>query len=98
MRRLSLSGAVLGMLVPICLAAQELTVESIWGSRTYSSDLVSVRWMADGRAFTTIERTEDGASDLYRVDAQSGERELLVRGRDLIPQGDDRPIVTDPSS
>lgn len=91
-RRLSLCGAVLVLMVPPLLSAQELTVESIWGSSAFSGDLVSVRWMSDGNAFTTIERSEAGATDLYRVDARSGERELLVSGEDLVPQDGTEPI------
>ena len=79
-------------ITPLAAGAQELTVERIFGSREFASDLVSLEWMPDGRHYTTIERDADGNTDLVRVTAISGHEEILVRGRDLVPAGRTEPI------
>ncbi len=73
--------------------APPLTVHAIWGSREYASDLVEVAWMKDGKAYTAIEEDATGNTDLYRVDALSGTKQLLVRGADLVPPGGGKPIA-----
>src|SRR6266550_1003614 len=73
--------------------APPLTVHAIWGSREYASDLVEVAWMKDGKAYTAIEDDATGNTDLYRVDALSGTKQLLVRGADLVPPGGGKPIA-----
>src|SRR5206468_3867242 len=80
------------------LAAQEaaapaLTVHAIWATREFASDLASLQWTADGAAYTTVDEDSAGNSDLYRVDAVSGKKELLVRGADLVPPGARKPIA-----
>src|SRR5712692_1261850 len=74
-------------------AAPPLTVHSIWGSHDFASDLVEVAWTPDGSAYTTVERDAAGQGDLYRVEAVSGAKQVLVRGRDLVPRGADHPIA-----
>ncbi|MEJ2238073.1 MAG: DPP IV N-terminal domain-containing protein, partial [Gemmatimonadales bacterium] len=54
--------------------------------------LVPVQWSNDPRYFTVLEQNGINA-DLYRIDARSGERDLLVRGADLIPAGGGNPIA-----
>jgi dipeptidyl-peptidase-4 len=78
----------------ISLAAQApaLTVERLFGSDDWSADLVSLKWDTGGRTYTTVETTAGGATDLYRVDAVTGRRDLLVRGTDLLPPGSNSPI------
>ena len=73
--------------------APPLTVHAIWGSREYASDLVDVVWMKDGKAYTTLEEDASGNTDLFRVDALTGAKQLLVRGADLIAPGGGKPIV-----
>src|SRR6266508_36890 len=69
-----------------------LTVHAIWGTREFASDLVSVGWMRDGKSFTTLEDDAAGNTDLYRVDALTGKRDVLVRGADLVPPGARQPV------
>src|SRR5205814_4249525 len=88
--------AVVGLAQPLAaqgVQAPPLTVHSIWGSREYESDLVDVAWMKDGKAYTTLEEGASGNTDLYRVDALTGTKQLLVRGADLIGPGGGKPIV-----
>jgi len=73
--------------------APPLTVHAIWASREYASDLVDVAWMKDGKAYTAIEEDASGNTDLYRVDALTGTKQLLVRGADLVPPGGRKPIA-----
>ena len=69
-----------------------LTVHAIWGSRDFASDIVDLAWTPDGKAYTAVEEDASGATDLYRIDAAGGAKQLLVRGRDLVPPGATKPI------
>jgi dipeptidyl-peptidase-4 len=71
---------------------QELTVERIYGSGDFSGQSMSVRWMPDGRHWSTIERDSAGHSELWQVDALTGQREKLVSAAELIKQGSDEPL------
>lgn len=77
---------------PAALRAQELTVEAIYQTDDFIPDLVSVEWLDDGRSYTIVERGDHGYTDLYLVDTRSGQRNLLVRGADLVPPGAETPI------
>src|SRR4029077_5786073 len=82
--------AVIALAKPVAAQGVQtppLTVHSIWGSREYVSDLVDIAWMKDGNAYTAIEEDASGNTDLWRVDALTGTRQLLVRGADLVPPG-----------
>jgi dipeptidyl-peptidase 4 len=70
-----------------------LTVHAIWGSPRFTSDLTEVVWMRDGSAYTTLEPDAAGNNDLYRIDAASGAKRLLVRGADLVPPGAKTPVA-----
>jgi dipeptidyl-peptidase 4 len=73
--------------------APPLTVHALWGSREFASDLVDVAWMPDGKTYTAVEPAASGSTDLYRVDAVTGTKGLLVRGTDLVPPGGGKPIA-----
>ena len=73
--------------------APELTLERIYASRDYTPKPVEVQWMGDGRHYTELDPVAPGRADLYRVDARSGERELLVKGSDLVPGPGAEPIL-----
>lgn len=87
------------VLVCIALAARlgaqgpALTVHTIWGTREFASDLASVTWTKSGTAYTLTEDDSSGSTDLYRVDAITGRKQLLVRGADLVPPGGGKPVV-----
>jgi len=74
-------------------ATPPLTVHTIWGTPAFTSDGVPVAWLSDGKAYTTLDRDSSGATDLYRVDALTGRKDLLLRGADLVPAGARRPIA-----
>ena len=68
-------------------------MHAIWGSRDFASDLVDLAWTPDGKAYTVVEEDSTGATDLYHVDAIGGDRQLLVRGRGLVPPGATKPAA-----
>lgn len=90
-RLLAALAAMCSYAVPLT-AQSELTVEAIFGSHEFDGDLVSVEWMSDRRHYTILESGRGGGNDLYRVEARSGEREMLVRGIDLVPPASTQPI------
>lgn len=73
-------------------SADELTVETIFGSDGLSSRSVAVRWMADGRHWSVVERDSAGFDELWRVEAESGRREKLVSSAELSPPGGGDPL------
>src|SRR5256885_11049754 len=88
--------AVSVLAAPLCaqgVPAQPLAVHTIWGSREYSSELVALSWMRDGKPYTTVDEDASGNTDLYRVDAVTGSQQLLVRGADLVPAGGRHPVA-----
>jgi dipeptidyl-peptidase-4 len=89
---LTLLVAVL-QLVAISASAQSsrLTVESIFGSDEFASDIAPVIWSDDPAYFTELEQ-ERGTTNLYQIEARSGARTLLLRGSDLVPSGQTLPI------
>jgi dipeptidyl-peptidase-4 len=95
-RRFLVICAVVQLAQPVAaqgVQAPPLTVHAIWGSREYASDLVDVAWMKDGKAYTAVEADAGGNTDLYRIDALTGSKQLLVRGADLVPPGGGKPIA-----
>src|SRR5213596_1635261 len=84
---------LVGPLAAQGVQAPPLTVHAIWGSREYASDLVEVAWTKDGKAYTAVEEDASGNTDLYRVDALTGAKQLLVPGADLVPPGGGKPIA-----
>ena len=67
-------------------------MESIFGTDYFASELVPVQWSTDSRYFTATEEGAESTVDLYRVDARTGERDLVLRGADLTPPGGQQPI------
>ena len=94
-RRLVAVGAVWSLAGPLVAQAvppPPLTVHTIWGTREFASDLVSIAWMKDGKAYTMLDDAS-GNTDLYRVDALTGKKDVLLRGADLMPAGARQPIT-----
>jgi dipeptidyl-peptidase-4 len=77
---------------PLAAQTPDLSVHSIFGSRDFAGDLVETQWDSDGASYTLLQTDDQDRSDLYRVDAASGSRTLLVRGADLVPPGARQPI------
>ena len=75
------------------VSAPPLTVHTIWGAPQFAGDLVDLVWLPDGTAYSVIDEDAAGHTDLYRVDAATGTKTLLVRGADLVPPGDGKPVT-----
>src|SRR5213594_1971028 len=87
------AGSLAAQSVPAPSPPLPLTVHAIWSSPDFASDLVDLAWMKDGKAYTTVEPDASGSTDLYRVDALSGARQLVLRGADLTASGARKPIA-----
>jgi len=76
-------------------SASKLTLDGIFNSNDFQARRVSsMRWTADGKGYTTLERStgvHDGR-DLVRYDAVSGKREMLVSAERLMMPGSSEPI------
>ncbi|HSG81491.1 MAG TPA: DPP IV N-terminal domain-containing protein, partial [Gemmatimonadota bacterium] len=81
----------LALAAPAAAQVPQLSVQTIFASSDFDSELVSVNWLDDGQSYATLD-SNGRVVDLYRVDARSGERQLLLAGADLIPQGRDEPV------
>jgi dipeptidyl-peptidase-4 len=74
-------------------AQQALTVESIYGSSQFRGESVSVRWMPDGGYWSEIEADSTGRTELWQVEARTGQREKLISAAELERPGADEPFV-----
>ncbi len=104
-RSLILPGLVLllGVLEARRLAGQTqdsslLSVRRIYSSADFRPESFGPsRWLAEGRAYTTLERSRDRSTgqDLVRYDVATGERTVLVPAERLIPAGATLPLTVD---
>ena len=72
-----------------------LTIDRIYNSREFSQDRFGpARWVEDGKAYTTLEKSEkhQGSRDIIRYETISGERKVLVSAEQLVPAGHDAPL------
>ena len=72
--------------------ARLLTVERIFGGDDFRGKSVSVRWMHDGRHWSTIDSDSLGQAELWQVEAATGEREKLISAAELIKAGSEEPL------
>ena len=86
--------AALSFAAPVAAQVPKLTVEEIYSGRLSASGM-RFQWMDDGQQYTIVARGQGGTTDLYGVDVRSGERELLVRGSELVPADGRQPILID---
>jgi dipeptidyl-peptidase 4 len=55
-----------------------------------------VRWLDDGKSYVIVEPSaKEGAQDLVRYDASTGQREVIVPASQLTPQGAEKPLEID---
>ncbi len=86
-------GAILSLSSSPVLAQNEtLALDSIHGSEYFNSVTIGVRWAPDGSHFTHTVPNPDGGHDLVRVEAESGDSEVLVAGPSLTPEGQNFPL------
>ena len=73
--------------------SSQVTLEQLYSLRYFSGEGVgSVRWL-DGSHTTSLEPSTDGEGrDLVRIDAATGEQEILVPASQFIPEGASEPL------
>ena len=72
-----------------------LTVDRIYASSEFRGQSFGpLRWLDDGAAYTTLERSEGTprGQDIVRYDTETGAREILIPAARLIPTGDSVPL------
>lgn len=78
--------------LPATLAAQQLTVESIYASNEFRTQGAGLDFHTDGENVLVFERS-DTATDVWLEGIRTGEREQLIEGRLLVPAGATAPIL-----
>lgn len=75
-------------------AQATLTLEDIFVNGTYGmKGFGPARWMEDGKFYTTLENAaEVRGREIVRYDTRTGAREVLVSAKELIPEGQDKPL------
>src|SRR5262245_4679656 len=68
-------------------APARLTAERIYQAREFEAEGASVKWLDDGKGYTTWEDSNEttGGKDLVRHDPASGKDEILVPAAHLVP-------------
>ena len=72
-----------------------LTVDRIFaGGEFRSASLRGVRWLPDGTSYLTVEDAPQGqrGQQIIRVDARTGDREVLVPASRLVPPASSIPM------
>jgi dipeptidyl-peptidase-4 len=92
---------LLGLLLPSSVrpaaaqAGDSLTLDRIYASpEFFARGAGQVRWLEDD-GYTVVARSDsvEGGTDILRVDPRSENRTPLVRARQLIPSGAERPLA-----
>ncbi len=95
----ALAVAAIFAISPAPVSSQEadsgqLTLDRLFSAEFRGDFFGPARWLDDGDAYTTLERSEDGQGrDLVRYDTRTGERSTLIRGSSLVPTGGTTPIA-----
>jgi dipeptidyl-peptidase-4 len=65
-----------------------LRLEDIYRDKIYTEEKYGqVRWMKDSKGYSTLEINEEtGAPDIFRYEARTGKRSVLVSSKQLIPE------------
>ena len=71
-----------------------LSIERLY-SGEFGVERFGPSWWLEDSGLATLERAEGGGRDLVRFDPATGEREVLVAARDLVPEGAERPLSID---
>ncbi len=103
MLRSTLAVQMVLWLAPAALPAQVpdsllLSLPRIYGSPEFRPEPFGpARWLAQGAAYTTLERSPElpQGQDLVRYDTESGERTVLVPAARLVPKGDSVPLTVE---
>jgi dipeptidyl-peptidase-4 len=69
-----------------------LSVDRIFATDAFAALSPDALWSADGESWTRIERSADGRTELWRVEAVTGARTKLISARELVPPGGTSPL------
>ena len=71
-----------------------LTLDRIYSGEFQLNYFGQARWIDEGRAYTTLEYSEEfkDARDIVSYQTETGEREVLLDAKQLIPEGQDTPL------
>ena len=74
---------------------KSITLEDIYKNNVFGQKgITSVRWMKDQKRYSTLETNKvTGGNDIVAYDAKKGKREVLISSNDLIPEGQDIPLI-----
>ncbi len=72
-----------------------LTLDRIYSNEFQLDYFGQARWIDNGIAYTTLEYSKvfKGARDIVSYQTKSGEREVLLSAKQLIPEGEDSPMA-----
>ena len=72
----------------------DLTVARIFSSEEFHAEHAPpIHWLKDGSAYLTLENAEGGKGrDVVRHDPATGQREVLIRAAQLVPEGSKGPL------
>ncbi len=88
----------LAISIPIVSAQEDpsiLTLDRIFSSSEFRAERFGpARWLEDGSGYTTLEQSEAEVSgrEIVKYNPKSGERTILVRADQLVPEGKDKPL------
>jgi dipeptidyl-peptidase-4 len=92
---------LIGLIItPVFIEAQEksqdvLTLERIYKRNEFRLNRFGpVRWLEDGSGYTILEKSQDiaNAQSIIKYNPKTGERSVLVRASQLIPEGKKNPL------
>ncbi|MFQ5679563.1 MAG: S9 family peptidase [Gemmatimonadota bacterium] len=68
------------------------SLERIHGSREFSPEPYAADWVGDGSGWARVEADPEGHTELWRVDAGTGDRSRLIAAPELVPSGSEEAI------
>ena len=71
-----------------------LTLDRIYSDEFQLDYFGQARWIDEGRAYTTLEYSAEfrGTKDIVSYQTESGDRTVLLKAEQLIPEGDKFPL------
>jgi dipeptidyl-peptidase-4 len=72
-----------------------LSLERLYGKPEFSAKSYGVKWLEAGQGYVRLEKskaTKEGR-DIVRVDPATGNQEILVAAKALIPEGEKKPLA-----
>ncbi len=70
----------------------DITLDRLFSADFRGDFLGATRWLNGGSGYTTLERAEDGGSDIVQYETSSGDRMVLVSASTLTPAGAEEPL------